>query len=181
MSIEGFHVSTNQYRPGQVVRVDPGQVTHFQAALEKSRNVAGEERLERHRPSAAPSRKTSVYLFETLEICSLYGSSQHKEGRVSYYRVEADKTARVPMVLVDAIRRQANPTDGHVERMVREYWHPTLGWEIWEHLADAIEILEEVKPFAPHSFEVMGAQGSYTDDNDMANRFCAATMQGKEL
>jgi hypothetical protein len=181
MSIEGFHVSRIKYDRDQVVGRDPGQITHFHAALEQDKNLAGEERLERHRPDGAPCRKSCVYVFETLEMCSLYGCSQHKAKPVFYYRVWADYAARVPMILVDAIRRQVNPTDEQVERMAREYWHPTLAWEIWEYITDGIVIVEEVKPFGPDSFEVLRAQGSYIDENDLANRFCKAVMQGKKL
>jgi hypothetical protein len=181
MSLNGFHVSMTVYQPGQVVRVDPGQVTHFHATLEKANNTAGEERLERHRPADAPCRKNCIYVFEDLESCSLYAVSQHKAADVHFYHVKMDRAVRVPMILVDAIRRQQNPSEPQAEYMAREYWHPTQLWEFWELLTDAIEIVDEVRPFAPDSFEVIGAQGSYMDDNDRANQFCRTVMAGKDV
>lgn len=176
MSIVGFHVSRYEYTPGQVIKISPDRVTHFHAALEEANNIAAEDRLKPHRPDGVPCRTNCIYVFETLADCSLYGSSQHQNAEVHYYRVRMEKAAKVPMVLVDQIRQQVDPTPAQIERMASEYWRPSEPWEFWEYVTDAIEIVDEVSPLDMGSFEVMGAQGSYIDDNERAKEFCQAVM-----
>jgi hypothetical protein len=47
---------------------------------------------------------------ETLADCSLYGVSQYRNEKVHYYRVKFETGTKVPMILVDLIRKQTNPT-----------------------------------------------------------------------
>jgi hypothetical protein len=180
MTVEGYHVSRYEYAPGQRVRLDPGQVTHFHDVLGAAGNIAGEERLNAHRPARWPCRYTCLYAFGTLADCSLYGGSQHKDEKVHYYRVRMDNAVRVPMVLVDQIRKQVDPTAAQTEQMAREYWQPSREWAYWEYLTDEIEIVEQVEPLGMGDFEVIGAQGSYIDDNELAKEFCRAVMEGKK-
>jgi len=180
MTIEGYHVSRYEYVPGQRVRLDAGQVTHFHDSLEAAGNIVGEDCLNAHRPAGWPCRYTCLYAVRTLSDCSLYGSSQHKDEKVHYYRVRMDKAVRVPMVLVDQIRKQVNPTAAQIEQMAREYWQPSKEWSYWEYLTDEIEIVEKVEPLSMDDFAVIGAHGSYIDDNELAKEFCRAVVSGKK-
>lgn len=176
MSIEAFHVSRYEYAPGEVLTIEFGRVTHFHAALQKENNVAAEDRLMPYRPKGVPCRTNCIYAFETLADCSLYGCSQHKDRTVHYYRVMMQNATKVPMVLVDQIRKQENPTHAQIERMAQEYWQPSMNWHYWEYITDTTQIIENVKPLSMDSFEVIGAQGSYIDDNNLAMEFCKAVM-----
>ena len=157
MTIEGFHVSRYEYVPDQAVKIELGRVTNFHTALVNDNNVAAEDRLKPHRPSGVPCRTNCIYTFGNLADCSLYGDSQHKSGKVHYYRVKMEKATKVPMVLVDQIRKQVSPTPAQVEQMAREYWQPTKDWNYWEYLTDAVAISEKVEPLSMGSFEVVGA------------------------
>jgi hypothetical protein len=178
MSIEGYHVSRYEYAPGKVIKIKPGRITHFHTALEQAKNVAAEDRLKPHKPANAPCRMNCIYVFGNLGDCSIYGSSEHKEEKVYYYRVRMEKATQVPMVLVDHIRKQVDPTDAQVGMMAREYWQPSLEWEYWEYLTDAMEILEEVEPLDMNSMEAMTSQCSFGSDGERASKFCVAVMKG---
>jgi hypothetical protein len=179
MSIDGFHVTKTRYHAGQVAQVGTGQSTHFYAGLEMADNLAGEERLERHRPDGAPCRRSCIYVFQSLETCSFYGSTQHPDAEVYYYRVRMTGAVKAPMVLVDAIRRQVDPSASQVERMAREYWSPTRDWQVWEYLTETVEVMEEVQPLAANSSAVMMAQCSYQSDHELAKSFCREAMLSK--
>ncbi len=97
---------------------------------------------------------------------------QHKQNEpIFYYRVRMADAAKVPMTLVDAIRRQTGPTDGQAPWDGRARYH--LGWEILgvPH-GHHYDLRKRCNHLLSDSFEVLGVQGSYNDDNDLANRFC---------
>ncbi len=117
MSIEGFHVSRYEYATGQVIKVNQDRVTDFHTALEHANNTTAEDRLKPHRPDGDPCRTNCIFVFGTLADCSLYGSSQYKDEKVHYYHVQMETATKLPMVVVDQIRKQVDPTPAQVERM----------------------------------------------------------------
>ena len=179
MTIEGFHVSRYNYVPGEIVKIEPNRITHFHTALEQTNNVAAEDRLKPYRPNGVPCRTNCIFVFGSLAECSLYGSSEHKNQKVYYYRVRMESATAVPMVLVDHIRKQVEPSARQVEQMAREYWQPTNPWEFREYLTEAIEVAETVEPLDVGSFEVMGAQCSFGNDNELARKFCHHVMNSE--
>jgi hypothetical protein len=178
MTIEGFHVSRYEYAPGQIIEIGPDRITHFHSALEQANNVAAEDRLKPYRPEGVACRTNCIYAFDNLANCSIYGSSQHPNEKVHYYRVLMEAAAAVPMVLVDQIRAQLDPTDEQIKQMAQEYWEPTKLWKFIEYLTDAIEVSEVVQPVDMGSFEAMGAQCSFANDIELAKEFCQFVMNG---
>jgi hypothetical protein len=179
MAIEGYHVSRHKYSESQKIRIEPGRTTHFHEALVKKGNTAAEDRLKGHKPADAPCRTNCLYVFGDLGHCMIYGDSEHKGEKVHYYRVRMTKATKVPMKLVDYIRKQVDPTDAQVEQMAKEYWGPTRPWQYWEYLTEEFEVLEEVQPLDMGSWDLIIAMGGFLGDDDIAKEFCGSVMRPK--
>lgn len=183
MVIEGYHVSLHEYTSGQKVCIEPGQTTFFYNALVEKNNTAGEDRLMVHKPASAPCRTNCLYVFGDLGHCSIYGDSEHKSkgGNIHYYHVRMKQATRVPMKLVDCIRKQVDPTEDQVKRMAKEYWQPTQPWQYWEYLTEEFEVLDEVQPLDMDSLDAISAMVAFGNDGDLANEFCGSVMKQKKL
>ncbi len=171
MPIELFHVSTKKYQQGQVITVPPGKTTEYIQRLSAENNEIGEDRLEKYRPHAAQNRSTAQYAFADVNHCLVYGQSQYKKQNLIYYQVEMVDPTKVPMALVNEIKKQ-KATVEQLAKMVDEYWAPRNHWEVYEFLAASMTIVQEI-PEPKCEMEMFAACLSYHNDVKMAEKFCA--------
>lgn len=172
-----FHVSRDVYPPGKLIRLSEDQKTRFHEMLAgRTDGLAGEERLQRYRPDGAQSRLRTQYAFGAVGDCRLFGETQYRNTELHYYRVRMPHPTKVPMVLVDVVKRVDGRNEEEIRRLAEEYWQPTLPWEVWEYLDEEMEIVEEVPAPSDGSWEFTEAVCSWDNDVRRAATFLGATV-----
>jgi hypothetical protein len=172
-----FHVSTQKYSAGQIIRIPEGTATNYMQKLMAANNMRGEDLLEDRRPPQAPTRCGTQYAFADLYDCRNYGESQYKGQELYYYRVSMTNPTAAPMALIDVMKQQ-EATGEELKIMVAQYWNPTEDWEVLEYLSATMKILEEVPAPVSDDMRLHGATYSYQRDIERAKRFCAK-IQGE--
>lgn len=96
--------------------------------------------LDKERPDGVLSRMNCIYLFCSLTHCLAYARSHHI---AHIYEVRADDNifGPYPMTLVTTI---FNCPAEIRHDVIREYWHHTYNWKIFEFLTDSIIVEREI-------------------------------------
>ncbi|MBL7839214.1 MAG: hypothetical protein JNJ75_03645 [Cyclobacteriaceae bacterium] len=156
-----YHVSKEDYSPGAIVSTNK----YFEITVARG-NEWVEDVLERHRPEGAPSRSTCVFTFPELQLALAYGSRLPQP--VYYYVVEIpDKHHKCPMVLCEAIRSRGR-YDGITQQLCKEYWTPTLEWQVYELLTSSFKVIEKLQltDFSERSMGIARYMGDATRSSE---------------
>jgi hypothetical protein len=118
-----------------------------------------EGRLERCRPEGKLSRRWAYYAFSSLADAAAYLDAQKVPTHDRrYYRVDMNVEHRAPMALASEVAGSY----ARIAAICTEYWSPTQPWQMWEHLAKTMTILEEIK--APDIIEMSLGLSHLTQD-----------------
>lgn len=144
-----YHVTRREYSDGQVVlRRDVWN--QFVERIHEEERGWVEERFERLRPPACPSRYTAIFAFDSLGACLRFANGEERQRGTlgaadwKYYVVELMSPTRHPICLVDFVDKLGVDLD--VGRLVREYWRPTREWKRYEYLGSQMQVLDLVAP-----------------------------------
>lgn len=128
-----------------------------------------EEEFERRRRGRSLSRLTALFAGADAADCVQFLRAQRDYDNVPVhlYRVDMPVSGHHPMALVDAVRRKAGHTN-IIDKIVEEYWQPTLKWRFWEYLGQTMTVVEELP--LPDTIMMAGAFHRYITDRDLAVR-----------
>ena len=140
--IECFHVSSETYQPGEIVRLR--EKSRFIERQSRDKIFALlEQSLERGRPAHASSRAHSLFAYPEIGACAAFWMTEvNYVGKIPiYYRVLMVNPTAVPSRLVSHISflQQKGKPNGDA---VIEHWEPQMNWKCKEFLAPEMTILE---------------------------------------
>lgn len=130
-----------------------------------------EHEFERLRPTQAPSRKTALFAFDTLENCAIYIDAEPNPGKkeLFFYEVKMPNPRRAPMVLVNIVSSKKDYPDIQKE-IIEEYWNPSLNWNTYEYLDNEITIMKIVSAH-PDYIAKAASKVKYMDDLQLAKQY----------
>lgn len=165
-----YHITDKDYQPGQIVNVrdfDGDSIYH--QSLQASQKIINEY-LSAHRPVGQPSRQLCIYAFEKPEYCVYFRKEiVIAEHSMNLYRCEMNSPQGHPMILVNQFEVIS---DDKWEQLSNEYWYPTKRWNLMEHMAEEMHVLEAI-PITNtfiNSSKMIG-NNDYADDFINANNF----------
>jgi hypothetical protein len=129
-------------------------------------------KLEAGKPVGCPSRSLCVFATDNLAGATKFAQKQYpgKKG-LRVYTVEMAVFHKAPMRIVHTLEsRLANGQP--VERLVNEYWNPSLPWRFYEYFGPSFVPTAEVAP--ANAGEVMVFDSSYFVDGDHVRHLCEA-------
>lgn len=136
-----FHATKRTFNIGDSFSVDmfDGDFTvDHSNRNDKEKEV--NEQLDEGRPEGVLSRTKCIYLFGNLSHCQHYAKSMRYEH---IYEVHSDDVVNgpYPMVLVNTLYN----SDPQIhDKIIQEYWNPTLEWKFNEFLASSFYVDREM-------------------------------------
>lgn len=174
MPMDLYHATDQDYAVGEILPALVTDTFHHQRHAAVG-NSWVEEALEAGRPASSVSRLRGRYAFFYGGLCVPYVESDQTRGiappegagPIRLYRVEFPAgVTEAPVCLVRLIY-ESQGDQARIERLVAEYWAPTLHYNIVEAIGDRMRVLERVDPPPPFGFDVRTA---LMEDIAMARR-----------
>lgn len=165
-----YHITDKEYQPGQIVNINDfaSDSIYHQGLQEyqKKINIC----LSDNRPEGEPSRQFCLYAFEKPEYCVYFKKKEIIAGQPMHlYKCKMFSLQGHPMILVHQFEVL---TEDKWSQLITEYWHPTRRWNLMEHLAEELEIIEEIPitcTLRVSSFMI--GNNDYADDSVKARLF----------
>lgn len=158
-----YHVSTKLYSVGDIISVN-----NFSSTTEYYQNSEGrgkkwiDDYLDSIRPQDAPSRKRTIYAFDSLANCGAFIGRDF--NNFHYYKVEMDDPVVCPMCLTDKLEVDNIEKNAIIGN---EYWRPTIAWSFLEYLKEEMIVIEILPP--PNFLEIAAGRFAYGKDRDLSN------------
>ena len=165
-----YHITDKEYQPGQIVNInDFDGDSYYHHELTDGRKKINEY-LSANCPTGEPSRQLCLYAFEKPEYCVYFRKKDITEGQpLHLYKCEMTSPQGHPMILVHQFEAL---TEDRWEQLCNEYWHPTKKWNLMEHMAEEMQILEEIHiTGALRCSSFMIGNNDYADDSVKARCF----------
>ena len=171
-----YHVTLKNYNIDQTVTIET------QSKYARKANSRGlgwvNNYLDKYAPTLSPKRNQSIFSFETLDYCYMFGSSkynnQHKN--LKYYEIETLNSFKAPMALVDHILKLGSDYP-KLQEIANEYWNHCLRWNVFEYLSESIKITQKMTTIVTRNTvpvlgygEFQGCKYKYIADNDLCNK-----------
>jgi len=156
-----YHASTSVYAAGVTLC--------GRARVVPDANVWIEEEFERSGGGRSSSRLDAFFAGADGADCVKFLVAQrgYDNEPIHLYRVVMPASARHPMALIDAARRNRGRPDA-LRKIVEEYWQPTRDWRFWEYLGQSMRVVEKLD--LPSTVMLAGASHRYGLDRDLAAR-----------
>jgi hypothetical protein len=156
-----FHVSTEKYKEGEIIRSIDFELTfYYRRAIKEDKNWI-DDLLDNTKPLNVPNRKNALFAFDTIENCGAFAFKN--ANKLYYYKIEMECPIGYPMCLTDRLEKD---NDDLNDKILYEYWNPDGNWNFLEYIGNSMTILKVES--APQNLQISSGIMNYNHDLDRA-------------